>query len=130
MLRLLLGLVSGFALGAYFSRRMEDGELRDRITEMQARLTSLMNESTAVIQDTRGELKRAWEEGRRSAEQKAERLRTAAVSGESITGNEGRAQREETPQGSAGTDIEGEPAPGGSMPGGEGASAYRQSEPS
>src|SRR5919199_1299923 len=108
MLRLLLGLVSGFALGAYFSRRMEDGELRDRITEMQARLTSQMNESTAVIQDTRGELKRAWEEGRRSAEQKAERLRTAAVTGEGGTASEGRAQREETPQGSAGTDVEGE----------------------
>ncbi|MER3405371.1 MAG: hypothetical protein C4289_09625, partial [Chloroflexota bacterium] len=37
MLRLILGLITGFALGAYFSRQMEDGELRDRITEMQAR---------------------------------------------------------------------------------------------
>ena len=77
MLRFLFGVALG-ALGAYYLRqRPQRQELEERMREMQARSSAVLEESRRILDETRGELGQALEAGRESVQHKAERLRAA-----------------------------------------------------
>src|SRR5688572_22499962 len=79
MFGFLLGMVLGAIGGAaYGSRYFRDSDLQTQFNDTQDRLTNLMTEVRAVLDETRGELRTAWERTREIAVEKAERIQTAA----------------------------------------------------
>ena len=79
MFGFLMGLVLGAIGGAaYGSRYFRDSDMQTQFNDTQDRLTNLMTEVRAVLDETRGELRQAWERTRESAVEKAERLQSAA----------------------------------------------------
>jgi hypothetical protein len=90
MFGFLMGMVLGAIGGAaYGSRYFRDSDLQTQFNDTQDRLTNLMTEVRAVLDETRGELRQAWDRTREIAVEKAERIQTAAdISG---TGGAGAA---------------------------------------
>lgn len=83
MFGFLMGIVLGAIGGAaYGSRYFRDTDLQAQFNDTQDRLTNLMSEVRSVLDETRGELRQAWEKTRDSAVEKAERLQTVALTGE------------------------------------------------
>src|SRR5687767_2658559 len=79
MFGFLMGLVLGAIGGAaYGSRYFRDSDLQTQFNDTQDRLTNLMTEVRSVLDETRGELRQAWERTREIAVEKAERIQTAA----------------------------------------------------
>ena len=80
MFGFLMGMVLGAIGGAaYGSRYFRDSDLQTQFNDTQDRLTNLMTEVRAVLDETRGELRQAWERTRESAVEKAERIQTAVT---------------------------------------------------
>ncbi len=80
MFGFLMGLVLGAIGGAaYGSRYFRDTDLQTQFNDTQDRLTNLMSEVRSVLDETRGELRQAWEKTRESAVEKTERLQAAAA---------------------------------------------------
>lgn len=90
MFGFLLGMVLGAIGGAaYGSRYFRDSDLQTQFNDTQDRLTNLMTEVRAVLDETRGELRQAWERTREIAVEKAERIQSAAVEPGGATGGTG-----------------------------------------
>jgi hypothetical protein len=80
MFGFLMGMVLGAIGGAaYGSRYFRDSDLQTQFNDTQDRLTNLMTEVRSVLDETRGELRQAWERTREIAVEKAERIQSAAV---------------------------------------------------
>ena len=80
MFGFLMGMVLGAIGGAaYGSRYFRDSDMQTQLNDTQDRLTNLMTEVRAVLDETRGELRQAWERTRESAVEKAERIQTAVT---------------------------------------------------
>ncbi|HEU5318769.1 MAG TPA: hypothetical protein VFX49_21830 [Chloroflexota bacterium] len=80
MFGFLMGMVLGAIGGAaYGSRYFRDSDMQTQFNDTQDRLTNLMTEVRAVLDETRGELRQAWERTRESAVEKAERIQTAVT---------------------------------------------------
>src|SRR5688572_26439288 len=79
MFGFLMGMVLGAIGGAaYGSRYFRDSDLQTQFNDTQDRLTNLMTEVRSVLDETRGELRQAWEKTREIAVEKAERIQSAA----------------------------------------------------
>src|SRR5688500_2990948 len=90
MFGFLMGMVLGAIGGAaYGSRYFRDSDLQTQFNDTQDRLTNLMTEVRAVLDETRGELRQAWERTREIAVEKAERIQTAAGDGGAAGGTGG-----------------------------------------
>ena len=90
MFGFLMGMVLGAIGGAaYGSRYFRDSDLQTQFNDTQDRLTNLMTEVRSVLDETRGELRQAWERTREIAVEKAERIQTAAGEGGTTGGAEG-----------------------------------------
>lgn len=90
MLRFLFGVALG-AFGAYYIRqRPQREEIEKRMREVQDRTNLVLAESRRILEETRGELGAALEAGRESVQQKAERLRAAAMAERHMGGGETR----------------------------------------
>ena len=91
MFGFLMGMVLGAIGGAaYGSRYFRDSDLQTQFNDTQDRLTNLMTEVRAVLDETRGELRQAWDRTREIAVEKAERIQTAAdISGAGTAGTAG-----------------------------------------
>ena len=102
MFGFLMGMVLGAIGGAaYGSRYFRDSDLQTQFNDTQDRLTNLMTEVRSVLDETRGELRQAWDRTREIAVEKAERIQTAAGEGGAATGAEAT---DSTPKsGTAGT---------------------------
>src|SRR5918995_3785184 len=80
MFGFLMGMVLGAIGGAaYGSRYFRDSDLQTQFNDTQDRLTNLMTEVRSVLDETRGELRQAWERTREIAVEKAERIQSAAI---------------------------------------------------
>src|ERR1044071_5831692 len=78
MFRFLLGLIIGAIGGAaYGGRFFRDSDWQTQIVDTQDRLTNLMSEVRSVLDETRGELRQAWDKTRESAQGKVDRLQSA-----------------------------------------------------
>ena len=77
MFGFLMGMVLGAIGGAaYGSRYFRDSDLQTQFNDTQDRLTNLTAEVRTVLDETRTELRQAWERTRDSAVEKAERIQT------------------------------------------------------
>jgi hypothetical protein len=75
MRNFLLGVIVG-ALGTYwYTQRSGQLEINRRFSEMQERANAVLNESRRILEETRQELASAFEAGKTTVQQKAERLR-------------------------------------------------------
>ena len=87
MFRFLLGIAVG-AIGAMWYQQggmnggISGNNLEARFGELQDRANSVLNEARRVLQETRSELQSAVDTGRQSMQEKADRIRTAAETGE------------------------------------------------
>ena len=82
MFGLLMGMVLGAIGGAaYGSRYFRDSDLQTQFNDTQDRMTNLMTEVRSVLDETRGELRQAWDRTREIAVEKAERIQTAVGEG-------------------------------------------------
>ena len=79
MFRFLLGFVLGALVATWYQQTQGELDIDRRFAEMQERANAVLNESRRILEETRRELQSAFEAGKRSVEQKAERLRHAAV---------------------------------------------------
>ena len=71
----LLGVIVG-ALGTlWYTQRSGQLEINRRFGEMQERANAVLNESRRILEETRQELAAAFEAGKSTVQQKAERLR-------------------------------------------------------
>ena len=124
MFGFLMGMVLGAIGGAaYGSRYFRDSDLQTQFNDTQDRLTNLTAEVRTVLDETRTELRQAWERTRDSAVEKAERIQT-------VIGETGASAASDAPSG--GPSSSG-PASGGSSSGGSttgGASGGAASKPS
>lgn len=109
MFGFLMGMVLGAIGGAaYGSRYFRDSDLQTQFNDTQDRLTNLTAEVRTVLDETRTELRQAWERTRDSAVEKAERIQT-------VIGETGASAASDAPSG--GPSSSG-PASGGSSSGG------------
>jgi len=109
MFGFLMGMVLGAIGGAaYGSRYFRDSDLQTQFNDTQDRLTNLTAEVRTVLDETRTELRQAWERTRDSAVEKAERIQT-------VIGETGASTASDAPSG--GPSSSG-PASGGSSSGG------------
>lgn len=104
MFGFLMGMVLGAIGGAaYGSRYFRDSDLQTQFNDTQDRLTNLMTEVRSVLDETRGELRQAWERTREIAVEKAERIQTAAGEGGAAGGAEGADSAPAPKSGTAGS---------------------------
>ncbi|MGI8423228.1 MAG: hypothetical protein ACR2NO_03810 [Chloroflexota bacterium] len=97
-----MGMVLGAIGGAaYGSRYFKDSDLQTQFNDTQDRLTNLMTEVRSVLDETRGELRQAWERTREIAVEKAERIQTAAA--DAGGGSTGAGSGSSAPAGSGGS---------------------------
>ena len=102
MFGFLMGMVLGAIGGAaYGSRYFKDSDLQTQFNDTQDRLTNLMTEVRSVLDETRGELRQAWERTREIAVEKAERIQTAAA--DAGGGSTGAGSGSSAPAGSGGS---------------------------
>lgn len=91
MVRFVLGVVVGAVAAVWLRRAQSQGALDGRVAEMQERANALLLESRRVLEEVRQELASALESGRRSVEERAERMRwsTGQPPREEPSGGEG-----------------------------------------
>ncbi|HXI18881.1 MAG TPA: hypothetical protein VNM48_21155 [Chloroflexota bacterium] len=114
MFGFLMGMVLGAIGGAaYGSRYFRDSDLQTQFNDTQDRLTNLTAEVRTVLDETRTELRQAWERTRDSAVEKAERIQT-------VIGESGAGAGSDTQSGGSGSggSTSGGGASGGSSSGG------------
>ena len=114
MFGFLMGMVLGAIGGAaYGSRYFRDSDLQTQFNDTQDRLTNLTAEVRTVLDETRTELRQAWERTRDSAVEKAERIQT-------VIGETGASAASDAPSGgpSSSGAASGGSSSGGSTTGG------------
>jgi hypothetical protein len=80
MLKFIFGIVLGYVVARMLRQDYVDPKrFENNFADMQKRAESVMNESRRILEETRHELSSAFEAGRSSVQEKAERIRTAAT---------------------------------------------------
>ncbi|MBI4322256.1 MAG: hypothetical protein HY675_27500 [Chloroflexi bacterium] len=95
MARFLFGLIIGAIAAVWLSRSRypEEVQLDQRLSDVQKKAEAVLTESRHILQETRGELVAAMESARESVQEKAERLKTAAMEPEPAPHREETASR-------------------------------------
>lgn len=77
----LLGVIVGAIGTLWYTQRSGQLEINRRFGEMQERANAVLNESRRILEETRQELASAFEAGKSTVQQKAERLRRPQTEG-------------------------------------------------
>lgn len=82
MRNFLLGVLIGAAGALWYAQTKGQLDIDQRFGLMQERANAVLNESRRILEETRKELTSAFEAGRQTVQQRAEKLRHTEGSGE------------------------------------------------